>query len=400
MKSYDVIVIGGGVQGSSTAYQLSKRGVKVALIERADLASGTASHTDGAAILSDKRPGVDVLQGWHSVRLYKELQNEISYDMEFEHVGFMYVCETDREMEEAAGYAAKVREQGFSMEVISPQEMVEREPYVAPDLKGGLWTESDGLVNPYRVVFAFTEEAKKLGCDVYTFTEVTDIKRNEKGEVIGVVTDKGDFLAPKVVAATGVWTPAIGEMLGLEIPIEPRKGVLLVTEKTETIAHTEVLEFGYWLAKFFADFKRPVSELVEKHNVCLNIETTMSGSTIVGGCRLFRGYDIKSEYEIMQAIAERAIRFFPILKDINCIRSFGGIRPFSLDHLPIVSAVNEIPGFYIAAGHEGDGIALAPITGQLMAQIICGEELEFPEATELFWDRFEGVDLATLKEHP
>jgi sarcosine oxidase subunit beta len=126
----------------------------------------------------------------------------------------------------------------------------------------------------------------------------------------------------------------------------------------------------------------------------------MSGNTVIGGCRLFRGYDIRSEYEIMQAIAERAIRFFPILKDINCIRSFGGIRPFSLDHLPIVSAVDDIPGFYIAAGHEGDGVALAPITGLLMAQIICEEELEFPEAKELSWDRFKDVDLATLKEHP
>jgi sarcosine oxidase subunit beta len=399
-NAFDVVIIGGGLQGTSTAYQLSKRGVKVAVIEQNDLASGTASHTDGAALISDKQPGVDVLQGWHSVKLFQKLQDEFSYDMEFEHVGFMYVCETDREMEAAADYAAKVRDQGFSMEVITPKEAVEREPNLAPDIKGGIWTESDGLVCPYKVVFAFAEEAKKLGAQVFTHTTVTAIKRNEKGEVTGVETDRGDFLAPKVVAATGVWTPFIGEMLGLEIPIEPRKGMLLVTEKAATVANVEVIEFGYWLSKFFADFKRPVSDLVEKHNVCLNIETTMSGNTVVGGCRLFRGYDIHSEYEIMQAIADRAIRFFPILKDMNCIRSFAGIRPFSLDHLPIVSAVKEIPGFYIAAGHEGDGVALSPITGLLMAQTICGEELEFPEAVQLSWDRFDGVDLATLKEHP
>jgi len=399
MKSYDVIVIGGGLQGSSTAYQLSKRGLKVAIIEQNDLASGTASHTDGATLISDKAPGIDVLQGYHSVQLYHSLQHELSRDIEFEDVGFMYVCETEREMEAAADYAAKVRAQGFSMEVIDPKEMIEREPLLAPDLQGGLWTESDGLVNPYAVVFAFVEEAKKLGADVYTHTTVTDIKLNEKKEVQGVVTDKGDFLAPKVVNACGVWAPFIGKMVGLEIPIEPRKGMLLVTEKAVTIAHTEVLEFGYWLAKFFADFKRPVSELVEKHNVCLNIETTESGNTVVGGCRLFRGYDIRAEHEIMQAIAERAIRFFPVLKDMNCIRSFAGIRPFSLDHLPIVSGVDEVPGFYIAAGHEGDGVALAPITGLLIAQIICGEETEF-DAHELAWSRFDGVDLSKLAEHP
>lgn len=396
-KAYDVIVIGGGVIGTSCAYQLSKRGHKVALIERYDLARGTASHTDGATLISDKQPGIDVLQGYHSVNLYRKLAQEFSYDIEFTSCGFMYVCETDEEMAAAADYAAKVREQGFSMEVITPQEMAEREKYLAKDLKGGLWTESDGLVNPYKVCFGFVEEAKKFGLEVFTRHEVKAIKLNEKKEVEGVVTDRGDFLAPKVVNACGVWSPFIGKMVGLDIPIEPRKGMLLVTEKFDTIAHTEILEFGYWLSKFLSGFKRPVSELVEKHNVCLNIETTHSGNTVVGGCRLFRGYDIKSEYEIMQAIAQRAIRFFPILKEVNCIRSFGGIRPFCLDHLPIVSEVEEVPGFYIAAGHEGDGIALAPITGLLIAQQISGEPTEF-DATELAWSRFKGVDLSKLAE--
>ncbi len=399
MKSYDVVVIGGGVMGTSTAYQLAKRGYSVAIIEQNDIASGTASHTDGATLISDKQPGIDVLQGYHSVELYRKLSQEFSYDIEFSSCGFMYVCETDQEMAAAAEYAAKVRAQGFEMRVIDPKEMCEREKYLAKDLKGGLWTESDGLVNPYKVCFGFVEEARKYGLDVYTKHEVKGIKLGPNNQVEAVITDRGTFLTKKVVNACGVWAPFIGNMVGLNIPIEPRKGMLLVTEKAETIAHTEVLEFGYWLAKFFADFKRPVSELVEKHNVCLNIETTHSGNTIVGGCRLFRGYDLKSEYEIMQAIAERAIRFFPVLKDMNCIRTFSGLRPFCLDHLPIVSGVDEVPGFYIAAGHEGDGIALAPITGLLIAQIIAGEKTEF-DATELGWNRFKGKDMAKLAEHP
>ncbi|MDF3000170.1 MAG: hypothetical protein K0Q48_289 [Bacillota bacterium] len=398
MKYYDAIVIGGGLQGTSTAYFLAKKGLRVALLERDDIASGTASHTDGATLISDKQPGIDVLQGYHSVELYRKLVKEFSYDIEFESCGFMYVCETDQEMEAAADYAAKVSAQGFDMRVIDQKEMCERERYLAKDLKGGLWTESDGLVNPYKVCLGFVEEGRKYGLDVYTHHEVTGIRLNKKNQVEAVITDRETFLTDKVVNACGVWAPAIGNMVGLDIPIEPRKGILLVTEKSETIAHTEVLEFGYWLAKFFADFKRPVSELVERHNVCLNIETTHSGNTIVGGCRLFRGYDIKVEYEIMQAIAERAIRFFPILKDMNCIRSFGGIRPFCLDHLPIVSGVEEVPGFYIAAGHEGDGVALAPITGLLISQMITGEKTEF-DATELAWSRFKNVDRKKLAAH-
>lgn len=397
MKSYDVIVIGGGIQGTATAYYLSKKGYSVAIIEQNDIASGTASHTDGATLISDKQPGIDVLQGYHSVNQYRKLAQEFSYDIEFESCGFMYVCETEQEMAAAADYAAKVTAQGFPMRTMDPYEMCQHEKYLAKDLTGGLWTESDGLVNPYKTCFGFVEEARKYGLDVYTNHEVTGIKLGKGNQVEGVITDRGTFATTKVVNACGVWAPFIGRMVGIDIPIEPRKGMLLVTEKSEIIAHTEILEFGYWLAKFFADFKRPVSELIEKHNVCLNIETTMSGNTIVGGCRLFRGYDVRSEYEIMQAIAQRAIRFFPVLADMNCIRSFSGIRPFCLDHLPIVSGVDEVPGFYIAAGHEGDGIALAPITGLLMSQIIAGEPTEF-DATELSFARFKGVDLSKLAE--
>jgi len=391
MKAYDAIIIGGGVIGNSVAYQLSTRGYKVALIERADLASGTASHTDGFVIFADKQPGVDALQGRHSVELFKKLQPKFDYDFELENVGFMYTCETDFELEHAAEYARKVTEQGILMEVIDAKQMVEYEPNIAKDLAGGLWTTTDCLCCPYKVAFAFAHEAKKNGADYYTRTEVTGIKRDENGKVTGVETDKGDFYSPKVINCAGVWSPFIGEMVGLDIPIRPRKGMILITEKAADVTTGMVLEFGYYLTKFHIQgYKRPVSDRVKRNNIALNIATTQSGNTTLGGCRLLdRGIDIKSEYEIMQAIAERGVRFFPILKDMNCIRSFGGVRPYSLDHLPIVSAVPEVPGFYIVSGHEGDGIALAAIAGLLGAQVVNDEELEFPEAKELFWDRFK-----------
>ena len=90
----------------------------------------------------------------------------------------------------------------------------------------------------------------------------------------------------------------------------------------------------------------------------------------------------------MKAISERALRFYPCLKDIQCIRSYAGVRPFVSDHLPIVSDVDDIPGFYIAAGHEGDGICFSPITGLLMSQIITGKKTDF-DISPLDYVRFE-----------
>jgi sarcosine oxidase subunit beta len=107
----------------------------------------------------------------------------------------------------------------------------------------------------------------------------------------------------------------------------------------------------------------------------------------VGGNRLFRGYDTRTEIETVKAICERAMRFYPELADIKCIRTYSGVRPFVIDHLPIVSDVDSVPGFYICAGHEGDGICFSPFTGKQMAHIVMGESTDF-DISSLDYSRF------------
>ncbi|MBQ4340437.1 MAG: FAD-binding oxidoreductase [Firmicutes bacterium] len=400
MKNYDVIVIGGGIMGTACAYYLTREGLKTALVERGDIASGTVSHTDGHIGYSEKQPGIDMLQAYHSMQLYLEMEKEFDYDFEFERdgkgdpAGYIIACETEFEMEEARKHAARVRSQGLEMYAVDSKEFQELEPLIAKDLAGALWIPKDTTVCPHKVAFGFVYEAKKTGLlDVYMRTEVRDILQDPNTKAVqGILTDKGETLrAPHVVNAAGCWSNFIGAMVGIDVPIEPRYGLLTITEKCGKITQNrEFIEYGYILAKFLDSsvYQRPVSELVNAYNVCLNISSAPSGNTQVGGCRLFRGYSIKSEYRIMRAVAERAIRFFPMLKNTNCIRSFGGLRPFCLDHLPIVSNVEEVPGFYMAAGHEGSGIALGPITGKLISEYITGKPLYFEEASELAWSRF------------
>jgi len=107
-------------------------------------------------------------------------------------------------------------------------------------------------------------------------------------------------------------------------------------------------------------------------------EPTLSDNFLIGSSRAFVGFYTQVSIEVMKGLAERAIRFFPILKDIHVIRAYAGLRPYVEDHLPIISKVDEVPGFYIAAGHEGDGIGLSQITGKLISQIIIGEETTLP----------------------
>ncbi|QPR66805.1 FAD-binding oxidoreductase [Lysinibacillus macroides] len=377
--SYDVVVIGAGVIGTSVAYHLVRKGFKVALVERGGIAAGTSSRCDAVALICDKKPGIDTEIGYRSIQLFQELARELSEDFEFSTRGSLYVCETEQEMAIAKDYVQQQVNNGYVMQMMDNKEILEIEPYLAKDLIGGIWTEVDSTMNPYKLCFAFVAEAQKMGLDLFDYHEVIDIELNEKKEVQAVLTDRGKIKTKNVVNCAGVWSPIISEYVNIPIPIKPRKGLVLVSEITSlSLAKQKVHEFGYMLSKFEdIDYQRNVSELVASHNVAFTIEPTEVGNYLVGGHRAFKGYDISSEIDVMKAIAERAIRFIPKLADVQCIRAYAGIRPWVEDHLPIVSGVESVPGYYIASGHEGDGISMSPITGRMVAQILANEPTDF-----------------------
>ena len=376
MTTYDVTVIGAGAIGSSVAYHLCEKGFKVALIDKGDIAHGSSSHCDAVALICDKQPGLDTRMGAASIAHYAELVQKFEYDFEFDRKGCLYVCETDAEYEAVSAYAARQAADGYEMGMVDNKTLCEMEPYLAKDMVGGIWTPGDAAMSPYKVCFAFTYEAEKLGLTKYTYCNISSVTPVSGG--FHLSTDQGELMTGKIVNCGGVWAPDIGALSGLSIPIQPRKGMNLISEKCEKISFHKVLEFGYMMSKFDSiNFKRNVSPLVEEYNVAFNIEYTHANNVLLGGYRGFRGFDIRSEVEAMKAIAERGLRFYPVLRDINCIRSYAGVRPFVEDHLPIVSEVDTLPGYFIAAGHEGDGICLSPITGKLMAQLIAGEETDF-----------------------
>lgn len=371
-KIYDVVVVGGGVIGTSCAYHLVKKGFSVALVEKDDIAKGTSSHCDGVALIVDKMPGVDAALGYASIKRFLELKDELSYDFELHRRGSLYLCETDEEMEIASKYANDLAAEGYKVYPMITKEMLEKEPFLAKDLKGGVFSEECLGINPFKLCFAFVNEVKGKGLDVYAQTEVTNIKLNDNKEVEGVETTKGLLSTKRVVNACGVWAPELGKMVGLNIPIIPRKGVILVSGASFPICKQKVHEFGYMVSKFGMECKRDPE--LEKYGVSFTIEPSAGNNVLVGSSRNFAGYGTNTEIEIINAIAKRACRFFPILKELNCVRSYAGVRPFMEEHLPLITDVEEIPGYYIAAGHEGDGISMSPVTGQLISELIAGEE--------------------------
>lgn len=155
-----------------------------------------------------------------------------------------------------------------------------------------------------------------------------------------------------------------------------RKGHLLVAERSFPVARRKVMEFGYMMAKFGGgDYARAVTPEMETYGVALVLEPTAVRNFLIGSSRQFVGYDISFDIRVLRSMAHRAQRFFPVLKNIRMLRSYAGLRPYRPDHLPIVSAT-PVPDFFVAAGHEGEGIGLSLITGKLLAQLIAEERTE------------------------
>ena len=372
-KDADIIVIGGGIIGSSVTWHLSKLGKKVLQIEREDLTRGAAGATDGVVGYHTKKPGAQMDLAVQSIAMFEHLGEELGEDIEYGlRCGGMQPVEDQLQWDILSEIVEEQRKSGVDIHMISIEEAREIEPMLAPDLKGALYSPTGGKVNPIKLTMAFAKAAKRNGAVILTETEVIDLLMDGK-TVKGVKTTKGDFYADAVVNACGAWAANIGKMAGLDIPIQPRKGQLIVTEPTGPFMDVTLQCARYNVVKFSPEAVTDKAAL--KMGNSLSIEQTENGGLIIGGTREFVGFDRENTLEAIETILHRAVRFFPALKDVCFIRCFAGLRPYTPDGMPLIGKVNGREGFYIAAGHEGDGIALSPITGKLLAeQIVYGKE--------------------------
>ncbi|MGD9227313.1 MAG: FAD-dependent oxidoreductase [Desulfobacterales bacterium] len=373
-KTADVVVIGAGVVGTAIAYFLVRHNMDVILVEKGAITAGTSGKGEGDVLVSDKPPGFDSQLTKLSQDLFPEIANELDYDIGWTQRGSLLAIENEAEMEEAKKFCSQLDAEGLPVRILDKYEVHEDEPYLAPDIVGGMETDCDGSLNPMALAYGLVHGAKKLGAKVLTHHAVTDIGLDAEGCIESVVTEKEEIFTKRVVNAAGVWAPELGKLVGLNIPIRPRQGQLLVAERTFPVARRKVMEFGYMMAKFeSSDYTRNVTPEMEKYGVALVFEPTEAQNFLIGSSRRFVGMDTSCHSDVLRAMAQRAMRFFPVIKDIQVIRSYAGLRPFSPDHRPIISET-EVPGFYVAAGHEGDGIGLSLITGKLISQMICDEQ--------------------------
>ncbi|UYQ76554.1 FAD-binding oxidoreductase [Glutamicibacter sp. JL.03c] len=366
MDSADAVVIGAGVIGTSIAFRLAQQGREVIVVEQVGPGSGASGSCDKAIFLQSKRPGIHMELALASRRMYDSLGAELDADIELKGDGGMVVIESAEQLEFMKGFIGQQQSAGISVELLDAAQTRERQPCISHHVLGASHSPDDAEVNPLALNAAFYRAALRLGARFQTHTEVIAID-SQHGRITGLTTTRGQIAAPVVINAAGPQARHVGALAGVEVPVEPRRGTILISEALPHLVHGNVLCAQYIAAKHLASVN---PENAPPFGIGLSLGQTDSGNLLIGGSRQFTGFDKPQGVEVMRAIAKHAVRLVPSLRDTQIIRSMTGFRPSTGDGLPIISTVPELTGYVVAAGHEGDGIALAPITGSLVAELL------------------------------
>ncbi len=367
--SADVVVIGGGVIGASCAYYLAKHKIKVVLLEKRDPASGSSGACGGTIFLQTKSPGPNLNLALAGAERFRQLHEELAADIEYRNHGGMIIIETETEYDAMVRWAERQQGAGLDVALLDANQARGLETALSPEILGATFSPADAQVNPWHLTFAFIKSAQRHGAKVYTGVRVTGIQtKSQRIEL--VETDQGRISTGTVVNAAGAYAARIGALCDLDIPIKPRRGQLVVVEATHPLISRCMLSAHYIAAKFNPDLARKGGGV--------SIEPTAHGSFVLGSTREFVGFDSRVTRAGIQHIARNVTSILPVLKGRNIIRVFAGLRPYTPDGLPILGPVAGLDGFVMAAGHEGDGIALAPITGEIIADLIANNRTDFP----------------------
>ncbi len=359
----DVLIIGGGVIGTSIAYNLAKRNTDVILVEKNDIASGTSGSCDGFVFMQSKKPGIHLEMALESSRIMEQLSSELQRDIEYDKSGGMILIESEEDMPEMEELVKRQRKSGLDVELLDIDQARKLEPGLSPELAGANYSPMDAHVNPIFLSLAYAESAKKIGAKILTDTKVMEINVLKR-KIKEIKCNKGKIETEIVVNAAGVYSPMIANMVGIDIPIVPRRGQIVVTEAMPKMLNHVMICNRYIKTKYNANgSQNPLG-------IGLALEQTRAGSILIGSTREFVGHKRNVTPEGIMAILNYAERFIPAISNLNIIRTFAGLRPYTKDGLPLLGKVKGIEGFIMAAGHEGDGIALSPITGKLIAELI------------------------------
>jgi len=349
MKS-DVLIIGGGLMGFSTALQLAMRGTRCTVLDK-DSPGRHASGVNAGGLRQLSRDPAEVPLSVAAAEMWHNIEALVDSDCDTHFPGQIRVAENSEDMLALEERAAMVRALGFEHEeIIGRKELYKLVPVLAPHCKGALICRNDGYGRPFHALDAFRRKARSLGVEFRASTRV-DALVHSAGEW-QVSTPKGEFRAPVLVNCAGAWAGDIAAALGDTAPVRPGAPMLMITERLPR-------------------FMEPVIGAASRK---LSFKQMQNGTVLIGGAHLAE-LDIAQQRTEMNwarlAVSARTVMaLFPQLENTRIVRTWAGIEAFMPDNLPVIGRSSASPHAYHAFGFSAHGFQLSPVVGKIMSQLI------------------------------
>jgi glycine/D-amino acid oxidase-like deaminating enzyme len=389
--THRVVVVGGGLVGSATAYFAAREGLSVTLLEQETVGYGASGRNPGFVWLHCRNPGWALEVSLAGRRLYDELARDLPVPFEFRAEGGLIYFTSPAQGRVFEEFVARRRDDGLDMELIDGAEVRRQVGPIRPDVLGASFCANDAQINTPTVVAALAAGARAEGADVREGVTVTALAR-AGDRVVGVETDAGPVAADMVVVATGAWTHPLLVDQDLEVPVGMERLQVLATVPRPLDIHPVV--YGPLAAKQYSLFRDLPSwdeaaflapYEIESGRWMLQLLSQRANGEVLLGCPM--DYPAEVTHEVtLSGLRDTATAIgddFPGLRDVGITRMWAGVLPYTSDLVPIVDEV--APGLFVAAGHVF-GNASGPMTGKLVAQLLLGKEPDI-DMTECRWGR-------------
>lgn len=350
----DVIVLGGGLMGTATAYFLSRRGARVTLIERNRIGTGATVASFG----NIRRTGRHLSQlplAHRSLRLWGECEKMLGRDVEFRATGHIRLIFDEGSLADMQAYAEAARPWGLELEELGPREIRSRFPGLGPEAIAASFSQHDGSGNPRLIAPAFAEAARKLGAEIIENAKIEKINRMKSSFL--VASSKGAFAAECLLNTAGAWGARVAAEFGENVPLDARGPQMGVTEP---LPHRILPVVGIWTRhKDYGAYLRQVER----------------GNIVFGGAAERVPVDLdpghaQADPAYLPVQLRAVARLLPAMAQVAVIRTWSGCEGYVRDMLPVMGRSATTPGLFHAFGFSGHGFQLGPGVGDAMAELI------------------------------
>ncbi len=355
--TYDVAIVGAGIVGAACAWECTRAGMHVVLVEQQMIGGGATAAGMGHIVVMDDSEAQFALTRY-SQQLWQELTRELPHEVEYATCGTIWVAADEQEMKAVAAKQSYYAARGVPVAILDSKQLADAEPQLRPGLAGALLVPEDAVLYPPAATAWLVNRARQSGAVLQVGRPVTKIT----GE--GLRLGNGGWIAAhRVVNATGAWAPSLAS--GLQV--RKRKGHLVITDRYPGFLRHQLVELGYLKS----------AHSLTSDSVAFNVQPRVTGQILIGSSRQYDSEDTNIDRTIVRAMLDRACAYMPGLGKLNAIRCWTGFRAATPDKLPLIGPSPE-RGVYLATGHEGLGITTSLATGRLIADQLLGRTPAIP----------------------